>query len=694
MPGSDCWMRADTIAFEDVFHVDGSTGQISLGSNRYVMFDADAVGNMRQELMDNLGWEIARGILERLGYQCGRRDAHQLRKHYTWPSDEEWLRAGLRLHYLEGIAKVNLDRIEIDRAQGTLHITGEWIDSFEAEQNLRQYGIGSRPACWTLEGYASGYASEFFGDDVVCLETHCRAKGDPVCRFELRPAAQWGVTARPVQELLTSVRFSERFDRCLRTISDMGCELEQTSLDAIITTDARGFITSCSQSASEILGIPPSEAIGKQVSPFYQGGHSEFKSILNRLKEQRRIRNYFTELVTPTGRRTPVALSASAIRDRSGGIIGMIGVAHDLSEIRRLEDELSRKNRFMANILRDSADAIITMDPDDKVTSWNKGAESIFGYFESEMVGQSVEILLPPELREARELESISRRFRALGAVRSYQTERITKDGRRIQVIFTRTAIRDDSGKLVGSSSVLKDVTSYRSLERQLADAEHLATLGELSAGLAHEIKNPLAGIKGAIDVIRDSLPPTDVHREILGDVIHEVNRIDKIVRDLLNYAKPKPPSHSPIELPLLVQRIITIARTASKRHAFPIEMKQLAHIPDFTADEIQLEQVILNLLLNAQSVLPSQGRIEVILDYNPEAGTIRIEVKDNGPGIPEEIKKRIFQPFFTTHTDGTGLGLATCLKNVQYHGGSIEVNSQVGHGTAFIVTIPLVCHI
>jgi PAS domain S-box-containing protein len=685
-------MHADNIVFSDVFHVEDSSGRINLGSNRYLMLDAAAIGSMRRELIDNLGWEVARGILERVGYQCGRRDAHQLRKRYSWPSEEEWLRAGFRLYSLEGMAKVKLGQFEVARNEGKLQITGDWLDSFEVEQQVQQYGIGNRSACWMLEGYFSGYASEFMGEEAVCLEMHCRAKRDSSCKFEIKTVAEWGEVARPVQEMLTSTRFGERFDRCLRIIGDMGCELEQTSLDAIITTDAKGFITSCSQGASEILRIAPSEAIGKRISSYLQGGHSEVHSIMKRLGEQGRLRNFLTEAVSPTGQKTPIALSVSLIRDRSGDITGTVSVAHDLTEIRRLEDELARKNRFMANILRDSADAIITMDPEDIVTSWNKGAESIFGYLASEMIGQPVDILVPLELQEARELESIARKFRALGAVRSHQTERITKEGRRIQVIFTRTAIKDDSGKVVGSSSVVKDVTSFRNLERQLADAEHLATLGELSAGLAHEIKNPLAGIKGAIDVIRDTLPDADIHRPVLGDVLHEVNRIDRIVRDLLNYAKPKPPSHSSIDLPGLVQRIVAIARTAPKH--YPIHVTQTEDIPGFTGDETQLEQVLLNLLLNAQNAMNSEGQIGVVLDYDKESKTVRIEVQDTGPGIPEEIKKKIFQPFFTTRTDGTGLGLATCLKNVQYHGGSIEVYSEPGHGTTFIVTIPLICHI
>jgi PAS domain S-box-containing protein len=688
-------MRADAITFDDIFQIDLSSGRISLGSDRYIMLDADALGSMRRELIDNLGLEVARGILERVGYQCGRNNARQLRERYPWPSEVEWLRAGPRLHYLEGMVNVRVNEVEISRADGRFHMSGDWLDSYESEQHLKHYGTGPHTVCWTLEGYATGYASEFFGRRIVCLETRCRGKGDPVCSFELRPAEEWGEAARPMQEMLMAVRFTERFDRCLRTINEMGCELEQTSLDAIITTDPKGVISSCSQGASDLLGLLPGEATGRKVSDFYIGGAAEARDIMRRLHAEGRIRNYLTEVHTPSGRRIPIALAASAIRNSTGQIVGTIGVAHNLTEIRRLEDELATKNRFMANILQDSADAIITMDPDDIITSWNHGAETIFGFSSSEAVGKSINLIVPSELRDSKELARIAERVRTQGAVRNYQAERMTKDGRRIQVIFTRTAIRDDDGRVVGSSAVLKDVTFYRSLERQLVDTEHLATLGELSAGLAHEIKNPLAGIKGAIDVIRDSLSPDDVHREILGDVLHEVTRIDKIVRDLLNYAKPKPPSHSEINLPETAQRIVAMARKSSKKEeAHSIQVVEQTEIPRFTGDETQLEQVLLNLLLNALNAMPSGGLIQVRLAYDRETYCVRVEVEDNGPGIPEEIRRKVFQPFFTTRSDGTGLGLATCLKNIQYHGGNIDFRSDAGHGTTFVVSIPLLCRI
>ncbi len=485
-----------------------------------------------------------------------------------------------------------------------------------------------------------------------------------------------------------------RFDRCLRSMGERGCALEQNSADAIMTLDAAGAIITCNQGGQELLGLSAADIVGRAMASFCSGGEAEYQRLWERLTQEGRIRDHLTDLVTPAGRRIPVALSVYAIRGEAGEILGAVSVAHDLSEIRRLEDELATKNRFMANILKDSADAIMTLDPNNYITSWNRGAEAIFGFSAAEAVGKHINLIIPPELQAAREIDRITDAARAYGVLRSYQTERLTKDGRRIQVIFTRTLIRDDSGRVIGSSAVLKDVTNVLNLERQLADAEHLATLGELSAGLAHEIKNPLAGIKGAIDVIRDSLPHSDAHRNVLGDVLHEVNRIDQIVRALLTYAKPKPPSHTDINLGEIAQRMIAIARQSSKNGSVSIDLVLRGNVPDFTGDQTQLEQVLLNLLLNAQNAVRSNGHITIQIKYDRVHGAIRIVVEDNGCGIPEEIRRKIFQPFFTTRTDGTGLGLATCLKNVQYHGGKIDVQSEVGKGTRFIVTLPLFCRL
>jgi PAS domain S-box-containing protein len=682
-------MQVDARVFDSTIEADEGSGRSPAGE-RHIAFAAGSLGSLRRELVENLGPETARGILTRAAYKSGCTDAQLVRERYPEPSPEDLLRTGHGFYDLGGRAHVRLTRVDVDRDKGTLLIAGEWLNSSEADQHLEHFGTSARTVCWTLEGYVTGYASELLGREALCLETHCRGRGDAVCSFELKPLADWGQAGTEFSQLLSNRRPDERIDGCLRNISERGCALEQSLPDAVLTLDAGATITSCSQGGQGIFGLRPAEMIGRKLELFLLGGRSETDRIVGHLKRDGKIRNFLTEFLAPGGRRVPVALAAYAVRDHDGEMVGAVGVAHDLTDVRRLEDELAAKNRFMANILQDSADAIVTMDPENIVTSWNRGAESIFGYTAEEAVRQHIDIIMPPELRSARELEALTEKLRTQGAVRSHQAECITKDGRRIQAIFTRTAVRDDSGKYIGSSVVLKDVTVTRNLERQLADAEHLATLGELSAGLAHEVKNPLAGIKGAIDVIRDTLPVTDQHHEILGDVLHEVKRIDRIVRDLLNYAKPRLPSHSDIHLEALARRMVAMARQSSKGDPGRIRLEVRDPIPGFTGDQTQLEQVLLNLLLNAQKATRSGGIITVRLSCDDAAGNIRMEVSDNGPGISEDIMKKIFQPFFTTRTDGTGLGLAICLKNVQYHGGTIDVESKIGKGTRFIVTLPL----
>jgi PAS domain S-box-containing protein len=683
-------MHVDARVSESTPGVDEAAGRARAAGGRNVVFAADSLGSLRRELIENLGPEIARGILTRAAYESGCADARRVRDRYPERSPEELLQTGRGFYDLGGRARVRLTRVEINRGDGTFHIGGDWLDSGEADQHLKHFGSSARTVCWTLEGYVAGYASEMLGREALCMETRCRGRGDALCSFELKPRAEWGEVGNEFVGMLANRHPGDRVLGCLRNISERGCALEQSLPDAVLTMDAEATITSCSQGGHDLFGLRPADMIGWNLGRFLAGGRSEASRLTERLRCDGKIRNYVTEFILPAGRRVPVAMAAYAVRHQGGEMVGAVGVAHDLTDVRRLEDELAAKNRFMANILQDSADAIITTDPANVVTSWNRGAESIFGYSAAEVVGLNIEIIMPPEMRVARELDALTEKFSTHSAVRSYQTECVTKDGRRIQAIFTRTAVRDDSGKYTGSSVVLKDVTATRNLERQLADAEHLATLGELSAGLAHEVKNPLAGIKGAIDVIRDTLPVTDLHREILGDVLHEVSRIDQIVRDLLNYAKPRLPSHSDINLEETAQRMVAMARQSAKGDQITIRLEVQDAIPGFTGDQMQLEQVLLNLILNAQKATRAGGRIAVRLSHDVSEGCIRMEVDDNGSGISEEIRKKIFQPFFTTRTDGTGLGLAICLKNVQYHGGTIDVESEVGKGTKFIVTLPL----
>jgi two-component system sporulation sensor kinase A len=448
-------------------------------------------------------------------------------------------------------------------------------------------------------------------------------------------------------------------------------------------------LTSYNQGTHELLGYSPAETIGKPLQDFLKGGNEEFRRIQGALKTLDRVHDFETELIGKGQRNVPVQLSACSLKDEKGHRIGIIAICRDLSRVRNLEAEIRQKDRFCASVLRDSTDAIFTLDSKERITSWNKGAEAIFGYTEEEMLGRSFEVLLPDHLSGQGELEKISKIASSEGLLRSYQTQRLTKDGRLIDVLFTRTAIKDDQGNLVGFSSVLKDITEQKLIDRHMVQMEKLSAIGELAAGLAHEIKNPLAGIKGAIEVIRDTMSEENPHRVILREVLSEVSRIDRCVLNLLSYAKPKRPEFVETNPVGLIRDVLSFIHKVADAKGIFLNLQLAGEIPPVTGDENDLKQLFMNLILNSIEAIEEKGHVWITAKVT--AGLrLNVEISDDGPGIPPGRLDKIFQPFYTSKKQGTGLGLATCKRIVSEHGGEIRVESEVGCGTRVVIDLPL----
>ncbi|HEV2349611.1 MAG TPA: ATP-binding protein [Terriglobia bacterium] len=222
----------------------------------------------------------------------------------------------------------------------------------------------------------------------------------------------------------------------------------------------------------------------------------------------------------------------------------------------------------------------------------------------------------------------------------------------------------------------------------QMSKAEHLATLGELAAGLAHEIRNPLAGIAGVIEVIGCDLPETSRGRRVLHEVRHEVVQIERALSDLLAYARPKPQQLQLADLNLTVAQAVKLARQQVVSRPIQVEIEESPQLPLVEHDPVQIEQVMLNLLLNAIQATPGPGRVRVRL--GSQNGSALISVKDEGQGIRAEHLANIFRPFFSTKKNGTGLGLSLAHRIVDAHGGRIEVASVPGRGTEFNLWLPV----
>lgn len=221
----------------------------------------------------------------------------------------------------------------------------------------------------------------------------------------------------------------------------------------------------------------------------------------------------------------------------------------------------------------------------------------------------------------------------------------------------------------------------------QMSRAEHLATLGELAAGLAHEIRNPLAGIAGVIDIIGRDLPIDSPACEVVKEVKQEAIHINRILTDLLETARPKQPNFQRADVTATIQHAIMFAREQATTREISIDFVAPEGFPLVEHDPAQIHQVLLNMLLNAIQAVDHKGQIVVKLAVRNEYAAISII--DNGPGIAPETLKNIFRPFFTTKGHGTGLGLSLARRMIEDHGGRIEVSSAVGQGTTFVVLIP-----
>jgi len=222
----------------------------------------------------------------------------------------------------------------------------------------------------------------------------------------------------------------------------------------------------------------------------------------------------------------------------------------------------------------------------------------------------------------------------------------------------------------------------------QMSRAEHLATLGELATGLAHEIRNPLAGIAGVIEIIGRDLPTTSPARAVVKDVRQEIARINNIVTDLLQTARPHPPRVRKSDLNTTVEHAVMLGRQQALAKSIEITLKKDPSLTEVEHDSDQIHQVLLNLLLNALQAIDLNGR--VIVTIKSQGSTAVVEVADNGRGIPPEDLPNIFRPFYTTKGEGTGLGLSLARRIVEDHHGRIDVTSTVGKGTTFAVMLPL----
>lgn len=490
---------------------------------------------------------------------------------------------------------------------------------------------------------------------------------------KLRDAHQ---AARAETELATAR--AERLDAIINT-----------TVDGIIVIDDRGSIESFNPGAERLFGYTSSEVIGKNVnvlmpSPF----HEEHDGYLDRYLTTGRaaIIGIGREV---RGRRkdgTVFPLHLSVGEMTVGGRRKFTGMVHDLSDRVQLEEQLRASEERWRAVIDSAVDGIVVIDPRGTIESINPAAVRLFGYGADETIGRNVSMLMPSPYHE--EHDSYLARYLATGDKKIIGIGReVTgrrKDGTTFPLhLSVGEVFTQGERKFTG---ILHDLSSRVVLEEQLRERSALARLGEMAAMIAHEVKNPLAGIRGAVQVIGGRLPAGNPDAPMMQEIVKRIDSLDQMMKDLLLFARPPQPTRSPTDVVPLIAA--TAGLLKEDEGARQVDVQIAGSAPPVPADGEMLKMVFHNLLINSAHAMHGHGRILVQVAAVDRA--CRIVFSDQGPGIPADVRDKIFIPFFTTKRRGTGLGLPTAKRFIEAHDGRITVECPPSGGTTVTVQLPL----
>jgi PAS domain S-box-containing protein len=473
------------------------------------------------------------------------------------------------------------------------------------------------------------------------------------------------------------------------------------SSDAIVNKSLDGTIVGWNAGAEALFGYTAEEMKGASIYRLIPPElHHEEQTILERVGRGEQILRYETTRIRKNGTVVPIELTVTPVRDLSGTIVGASSIKRDLTERHQAAETQAR----LASIVETSDDAILSKTLDGVVVTWNAGAERTYGYEASEIVGRSIDLLVPQDLKQ--EERDILRRVARGEHVAHYETRRLHRDGTEIEISLTISPLRDRSGVIIGASSIQRDITERKRNEAALRQAAKMEAIGRLAASLAHDFNNQLHALSGFAGFAgRDpNMGPTA--RQDLGQIQKAVERMASLTRQLLAFARQQVLAPQTLELnsvladahPML-QRLLGADTN--------LQFVAASHPTWVRVDRAQLVQVLMNLVINARDALTDGGHITVrsgSVDINAgqvwdrlgvlvESGSYaELVVQDTGRGIAPEHLPHIFEPFYTTKQigRGTGLGLATVEGIVTQSGGHIQVDSAIDRGTSIRILLPI----
>ncbi|GAA3399710.1 PAS domain S-box protein [Paenibacillus hodogayensis] len=455
------------------------------------------------------------------------------------------------------------------------------------------------------------------------------------------------------------------------------------SQDIISYSALDGTILYMSPASHKLLGFAPEEMLGKSFAALWHPVDLEAASC--QLLPGTDSHKYTYRVKHKAGHYVWIETMAKLISDAAGRPDKILAVSRDISDRKRAEDELKAAKERLESSIAHNIDPIMVYDSDNRIIQVNEAFEQAFGWKADELLTRSIYDIafVPPELNG--ELERNLIQLNGGQPVLTYETQRQRKDGRSLPVSLTAFPLRDGQGNVSGCSVSFRDMTDRKQSEERMVNAEKLSIAGQLAAGIAHEIRNPITAIKGFIQLMNGG--GFSQKREYFDIIASEIARIEMILNELLVLAKPQSVLFRPKDIGLLLHQVKTLLDSQAI-------MNNVQLVTDFepdsvviSCDENQLKQVWINVIKNGIEAMPGGGLIVIQLRQRDDFAVVTIS--DEGCGIPGSQLARLGEPFYTTKEKGNGLGFMVSKRIIENHGGTLGVSSREGEGTSVEVRLP-----
>ncbi len=372
-----------------------------------------------------------------------------------------------------------------------------------------------------------------------------------------------------------------------------------------------------------------------------------------------------------------------------------VGILADIEERERLRAvglavEVRERERFIANVIENLSEGVFALDREGRFVAWNRAMEDRYGVAVDEVLGRHYLDCFPVMAREAF-AEPLAKLLR--GESEGFALDSVTHETRKRGRVFlnVKGALLREGARPTGAVVLVEDITQRLALERSARQADRLAALGTLAAGLAHELNNPIGIISSRAELVlldTESQPLPEEVREDLEVIQRHAQRVTRIAQGLLSFARQSSGEHGPVDLNRVVDETLLLVEKLIVQDGIALKRALAPDLPPIWGDASAIQQVVMNLLTNARDAAPAGGEISIETAEAAEpAGGVQLIVRDTGPGIPPELLPKIFDPFFTTKANGTGLGLSIAYGIVREHHGTVDVHSQPGEGTTFVLT-------